>query len=839
MLQDLDQVQIDAFIQKWHGLAYEDTGLGKKKQQLLQRAVGDSAAIRQLAGNPLLLTMMAVLNRTQDLPRDRAELYEQCTRLLLHRWKIDVALSDAPLLTDKLDFKDKRGLMLKVARAMHSAEQGLAGNIIDEDRLEATLTEGLNEIQVAVPARAARSLIEVLRDRNFMLCFVGAGKYAFVHRTFLEYFCAFEIRDRFEKERSLSKEELTSVIYAHWQDVSWHEVLCLLAGMISGKFVEEILIWLIAQPDASNTHYNLVLALRCLTELRNRGIRHETEQLIRIHAENLSVYQLPFEASFWSAEAVALETVQRNVLKLIAAAWPDAETTKRWLKYVASAGGYWTVRMAAIELLVDGWRHDTDLYRWLLAEARSGLRTAQHAIMAVLKGWPDREDIVPIIETILNTASDESTKGAAVAALARLRPDDPATYHRLTGYAQGGSEYYLSFIALRELASRYTGDPRTKALARARALSETARVTHQSVQVLLEFWKDDADTVPSIFDMIDRQLSPASREVALVLLFERCRDHPMVIARAGATVRDAQYAQAREAALLLLVSELRHDPAVRDLLWNFSQPETVMPLRHIAMRSLAHWPDPAGVLARLIDIAEMDKSASTRSLALELLAERWGNHRAVKALVQNSAAPGKLVSVRKSAIALYAAIDLPQAQACGFLKTVAMTDANVHVRAVALHTLATMLPDDAEIDALLELFTRSKIPKTLRLEALRILVLERPFHPNAIPMLIRVATNDKSPELRLPAMSELGRRCRENQAIVAVLKQVAARDPNRFIRSSALQELAQLWPVEDAVRRILQHASSEDASNETRKIATDALTFLRERELVENLSHDR
>ena len=95
------------------------------------------------------------------------------------------------------------------------------------------------------------------------------------------------------------------------------------------------------------------------------------------------------------------------------------------------------------------------------------------------------------------------------------------------------------------------------------------------------------------------------------------------------------------------------------------------------------------------------------------------------------------------------------------------------------------------------------------------------------------------PMSRAAPASARNSRCRENQAIVAVLKQVAARDPNRFIRSSALQELAQLWPVEDAVRRFLQHASSEDASNETRKIATDALTFLRERELVENLSHDR
>ena len=63
--------------------------------------------------------MMAILNRTQDLPRDRAELYEQCARLLLHQWKVDVALAPDPELAKaSIDYKDKRGLLLRVARTM-------------------------------------------------------------------------------------------------------------------------------------------------------------------------------------------------------------------------------------------------------------------------------------------------------------------------------------------------------------------------------------------------------------------------------------------------------------------------------------------------------------------------------------------------------------------------------------------------------------------------------------------------------------------------------------------------------------------------------------------------
>jgi predicted NACHT family NTPase len=45
------------------------------KRERLRKAINDSKSIAMLAGNPLLLTMMAILNRNQELPRDRVDLY--------------------------------------------------------------------------------------------------------------------------------------------------------------------------------------------------------------------------------------------------------------------------------------------------------------------------------------------------------------------------------------------------------------------------------------------------------------------------------------------------------------------------------------------------------------------------------------------------------------------------------------------------------------------------------------------------------------------------------------------------------------------------------------------
>src|ERR1700676_1305808 len=60
MLQDLDDAQIEDFLARWHRGASEEARQGDTKRELLARAIVDSAAIRQLAGNPLLLTMMAI-----------------------------------------------------------------------------------------------------------------------------------------------------------------------------------------------------------------------------------------------------------------------------------------------------------------------------------------------------------------------------------------------------------------------------------------------------------------------------------------------------------------------------------------------------------------------------------------------------------------------------------------------------------------------------------------------------------------------------------------------------------------------------------------------------------
>src|SRR5262249_18458295 len=160
-------------------------------KERLAKAISESRAIRELAGNPLLLTMMAILNRNQELPRDRAQLYQQASRVLLHEWDTERALESHPNIKGIISYPEKAEILRAVADFMQLAPEGLAGNMISREDLERILREYLKDkLGLQQPHAPARDLVDQLRARNFILCFLGADRYAFVHRTFLEYFCA-------------------------------------------------------------------------------------------------------------------------------------------------------------------------------------------------------------------------------------------------------------------------------------------------------------------------------------------------------------------------------------------------------------------------------------------------------------------------------------------------------------------------------------------------------------------------------------------------------------------------------------------------------------------------
>jgi predicted NACHT family NTPase len=485
MLQDLEDEQIEDFIQRWHDLTFPVGADKERKRDRLQKALRESKSIRELAGNPLLLTMMAILNRHQELPRDRPELYNQASRVLLHQWDVETKLLEDPQLKDlriSIDYKDKQGMLRKVAHHMQSSAKGLAGNIISATDLENILTEYLRGIVEKVePRMVARQMIYQLRYRNFILCYLGADSYAFVHRTFLEYFCAWEFVWQFEKEKTLTIEQLISKVFApHWQDESWHEVFQLISGMIDAKFIVRIIDYLLGQTidrraflDENKRQKkeglsNLLLSVNCFMEVRNKQAVDSTASLLMKKLQDEIEQEYPYK--FNQETAITLTSLVANIgqdnseilqwlmknclntnvssympeslLKAIVQRWKDEPAIFSWLKLIAQNNNGWkdhcNLRQAALDAIASGWKNNPETLPWLKLRIQIEVnRDVRCAIVQALRkcGENDSGTLEILKDRALRDAHYD-VRRAAMEAIARSWKNDPETLPWLKRYAQ-------------------------------------------------------------------------------------------------------------------------------------------------------------------------------------------------------------------------------------------------------------------------------------------------------------------------------------------------------------------------------------------------------------------
>jgi len=465
LLQDLESDQIQDFIYRWHELTFTDEADKVRKRERLQQAIKTSKAIGELAGNPLLLTMMAILNRNQELPRDRPELYNQASRVLLHQWDVEQKLLENPRVDSvAIDYKDKQAMLRQVAYHMQAADKGLAGNLIRGEDLERILSGYLKSIEVSQARTVARLLIEQLRSRNFILCFLGADSYGFVHRTFLEYFCACEFVEQFGKrglEGGLTLEELkTEVFGKHWQDESWHEVLRLIAGMIDTSFAGQIIDYLIELDGEEEKFINLFLAAECLLEVRNRTLIVATGTKLLNYLKSLTKYNSNHWFNLPIEEANQILQIRGEAMSTVATTWKDDPDTLSWLKTCACSDDDADIRMNALDELARVWRNDPDtlsiIKNCALSDKNTGVQDA--AVLLFAKGWKDDPDTLPWLKTHAQSNESWAVRQATVQELAEGWKDDPDILSIFKTLAQSDEDWHVRISAVLALARNWNDE---------------------------------------------------------------------------------------------------------------------------------------------------------------------------------------------------------------------------------------------------------------------------------------------------------------------------------------------------------------------------------------------
>ena len=269
-VQDFTLADVAQFLTNWHRLvaigqmAAGDPAEAYAAEQTpqLMAAIRGSERIRELAINPLMLTVIAMVHRDRvKLPDRRAELYGEAVDVLLGKWEEAKGVKEAAILPDgrPFDTGDKRLMLQGLALAMHEAQKKEWG----VEELRRWLAERFAAI--VADARVVEGVVgrflEVIQERTGLLVARGEGVYALSHLTFQEYLAALAVAAR---------DDYVTYTLSRVPDAWWREVILLEAGYLSTQSQERTtrLIRAIADlREEAEPYHNLVLAAECVRDV--------------------------------------------------------------------------------------------------------------------------------------------------------------------------------------------------------------------------------------------------------------------------------------------------------------------------------------------------------------------------------------------------------------------------------------------------------------------------------------------------------------------------------------------------------------------------------------------
>ena len=795
MLQDLEEEKVEDFIQRWHDLTYQDEEERERKRERLKRAIKDSLAIQELSGNPLLLTMMAILNRHQELPRDRAELYNQASRVLLQQWDAERALVDAHLNPMTIDYKDKQAILRQVAFFMQENKAGLAGNLIHGNDLEKIIRDYLKSEDINDPKTVARALMEQLRSRNFILCFVGAEYYAFVHRTFLEYFCAWSFVWQFEKEQKISQDRLIEEVFGqHWQDEKWHEVLRLIVGMIDAKFVGQIICYLMKQDGEEKKFLNLFLAGQCLLEVRSRHSIGDMGYLLLNRLKDLTRYDLDY--SYQSYDSYSEEIYEKNAalvckirtqaVKVVATTWRDDRLTYTWLKQKVESDNNSSVRGEALRQIATGWKHQPEIFDLLKqwAESDDDPDVRCEALRQIATSWKRQPEIFDLLKQWAESDDDPDVRCEALRQIATSWKRQPEIFDLLKQWTESDDDQDVRREALRQIATGWKHQPGIFDFFKQWVESDDDQdVRREALRQIATGWKHQ----PGIFDLLKQWV-----------------------------ISDENWAVRREA-VRQIATGWKHQPGIFDLLKQRAISDQNWDVRREAVRQIAtSWKHQPGIFDLLKQRIVSDVDWYVRVEVLRQIATGWKHQPGIFDLLKQRVMSDSDPNVRREAVRQIATGLKHQPQIFDLLKQRVESDKNWDVRCEAVRQIATGWKHQPQIFDLLKQWIESNNSSSVRGEALRQIATGWKHQPGIFDLLKQSLESDNSSSVRGEALRQIATGWKRQPGIFDLLKQSLESDNSSSVRGEALRQIATGWKHQPGIFDLLKQRLESDNSSSVR-----------------------
>ncbi|OKI56193.1 HEAT repeat domain-containing protein [Micromonospora sp. CB01531] len=838
-LEDLDDERIARFLGNWYRYVMPTPAAeaDRQRRQILD-VVRRSRAMHEIAGNPLLLMLMAIVGRGHPLPRNRRRLYAHVTDVLISEWDVTKQLRESHGDVPPLDPQAKRRLLRHLAFRMQFRESGPAGNYIESDELARIFRDHLVDFYGFENERAlamAYSMIDKLRQRSFILERYGLRLFGFVHRTFLEFFCAEEIVDRFEHDPDAwGLDQLRALFREHWADPSWREVLRLVASALPAPTANDLVTLLateVNQPwpplNLTGPPWNLVLAAQCVAEAP------QPAELAGAGNAVLGQIVLLVEHGISADDPNLVELTEQELLSSIRALgrhWPGRAAFLHWYRRRGvrtswRSGSAFATRIAAVlstaeeqleELLVRELGQGRERQAHLtmvagLAEAAGRLDTTN----------PSRRRCRDLLLAQAQAEVSTAVRQAAVRALVAHFSADPELVDVLRDLTES-PDPAVRALAVQSLGGRaeLSEDVR-QVLARATEDPATA-VRRAAVGVLAARCADLPGVPETLQRLLDTDTDPAVVQRALEGLLALPERADTARTRALERVASDAPDEVRRG----LVTELLPggpSPDGTELLLKLACSASSARLRAVAVQRLALVPDPEGrCRARLVDQIEQDEDASVRAAAVTALLEQDRADDSGWTVAAYAARADDDATVRLAAVRALAEA-YPDHRTGELLLERARRDPTASVRLAAVDLLTGRpLLGHATRDLLISRASQERDP-IVRLRVTRSLThLGEPPDPEVRECLAEQVSRDPDPNVLRAAAQALARHGQAGSLLETLCRR-ARRDSYAGIRLAAVQALC-AYGSPDVVTDVLLECVESDTDPAVFDAAVRCLT---------------
>ncbi|MEU8653788.1 HEAT repeat domain-containing protein [Streptomyces sp. NPDC048737] len=883
-LQDFDRARIDAFVTGWYRLAFPaDPVEAARLRDRLLTAIDGSPAAGELAGNPMMLTMLALRGEHQDLPRDRRGVYEHAVSAFLAQWDPSRYSDDERVAEDarRLRECDRLELLRRVAHRMQEGQVAAGGTLLHERELVAELNGCLREHYPPDRAMAlACAMLDEFRARNSILSHFGERMYGFPHRALLEYLAAAEIQHRLTVERSLTGDALIQQEYGeHWADPARHETLVLVAGMVephlAGRIVDHLLaadpLWFVRRPGSSSggTPHHIVLAARCLAEVRDPGVLPVQCSAV-VNAVIALIEHMAAERALPGSPVtrVVVETLPPVLGRLGAR---DSTIRRRYHDWYLARGQFlsvmregenfaWSEVPPAARVGAALLRDNSEFRESLVGQAVFGSAPAgrEEALRALIQEWPDDPQVAGLVREFAETDPDGNVRRGSVqlfamighpdrstrdwlrtcltdddrylrqgalAALADGWRNEPETFAELRRCANGDRDRWVRLTAVKCIAAGWPGDPDAAAVVRERAARDPDPDLRTSVfGILVGGWPDDPQTVALLRSVAADSGGEAWVQEAARRALGRVETRP-VGPGATRTALPPPAEDPRHAALKHLVVDRRTDAKTPMLLRERAETHSDDRVRVAAVRALAAgWHTDRRTLPWLCELAASEAGEPVRQAALWAAYSVWPGHPDAGALLRGVANGKDDSQAREVAVLALAAgwRDDPETRPLLREIAVAVAENAEFVRATAVRTLGAGWRDHPDTVALLHDRAGNDPEPYVREAAVQALV--RNFRtPQTAVLLRRLAVDDPDEHLRAGAVHHLAAGWRTDPETGALLRRIVAGRTDVMSRRAAIRALAGGRRDDPATEALLRERAADDSDWGLQQVAVETL----------------